>query len=250
MGKDSKIGWTTHTWNPWRGCHKVSEGCKNCYMYREAARFGRDPNVVIGSSMGTFTSPRRWKKPAHVFTCSHSDFFIEEADEWRALAWDIIKETPHLTYQILTKRPENVLERLPKDWRRGWDNVWLGVSAENQIRADERVPVLLNIPARIRFVSAEPLLGPIDCRRWFFQRIATGELVHRSRRIHWVITGGESGPEPKRRGADLNWFRSICGQCIEANVPFFHKQHGGWKKIDGEWGGHELDGRYWKEMPD
>jgi len=257
MGKDSKISWTTHTWNPWIGCHKVSEGCQNCYMFREQRIYGRDPEDVHRTSARTFTAPHRWRKPAYVFVCSWSDFFIEEGDQWRGLAWEIIDETPWLTYQILTKRPERIRECLPEDWGDGWGNVWLGVSAENQKRAEERIPILLDIPATLHFISCEPLLGPVFLAQWLQCRVHL--LRHRDGRdclapkrkrsgyIDWVITGGESGP--KKRPMDLEWVRTIRDICVWANVPFFHKQHGGNKKIDGEWGGHELDGEYWKQMP-
>lgn len=118
MGKNSGIEWTDHTWNPWQGCLKVSPGCKQCYMYRDKKRYGQDPMVVVRSKPGTFRKPLQWKQPAKVFTCSWSDFFIEQADNWIDDAWNIIRQTPHLTYQILTKRPENIKDRLPEDWER------------------------------------------------------------------------------------------------------------------------------------
>jgi protein gp37 len=164
MGKNSGIEWTDHTWNPWYGCHKVSQGCKNCYMFREQKQYGRDPNVVTRSKT-TFHNPLSWKEPALVFTCSWSDFFIEEADPWREEVWDIIRKTPQLTYQILTKRPENIMDRLPKDWGNGWPNVWIGVSAEDQKNANKRIRVLTQIPAKIRFISYEPALSLIDLVR-------------------------------------------------------------------------------------
>lgn len=168
MAQNSKIEWTEATWNPWYGCTKVSPGCKFCYMYREMVRYGRDPRIVTRSKT-KFSDPLKWvragKAPQFCFTCSWSDFFIEAADEWRPEAWKIISDTPEITYQILTKRPELVRDRLPADWGDGYENVWLGVSAENQEYADERIPLLLKIPAAVRWVSAEPLLGPIDLER-------------------------------------------------------------------------------------
>jgi protein gp37 len=166
MGKTT-IEWTDYTWNPWYGCHKVSEGCKNCYMFREMKWHGKDPNIVQRSK--TFYDPLKWaktwaldKQPIKVFTCSWSDFFIKEADPWRDKAWDIIKRTPNLVYQILTKRPENIETRLPEDWKRGYPNVWLGVSIENQKTANKRLPLLMDTPAVVRFVSCEPLLEYVD----------------------------------------------------------------------------------------
>lgn len=217
MGENTKIEWTDHTWNPWMGCHKVSHGCKNCYMFREQTHYGGDPNVVVRSKT-KFSEPLKWREPARVFTCSWSDFFIEEADQWRDEAWDIIRRTSHLTYQILTKRPENIIDRLPDDWGLGWPNVWLGVSAEDQKNADKRIPQLFEIPAVIRFISAEPLLGSIDLDMAYYVP-------------DWIIVGGESGPNC--RPMDLSWARSIRDQCKEAGVLFFMKQIGGWPDKHG-----------------
>lgn len=214
MGKTT-ISWTDYSWNPWRGCHKVSQGCKNCYMFREQKRYGNDPNVVIRSKT-TFKDPLKWKDPAMVFTCSWSDFFIEEADEWRDEAWEIIRRTPHLTYQILTKRPENILSRLPDDWGDGWANVWLGVSAEDQENANRRIPLLIQIPATIHFVSCEPLLGSIDLNSTMGQMEASR---------FWTIVGGESGPN--FRSLKIEWVRDIFEQCQEHAMPLFVKQDSG-----------------------
>lgn len=223
MGDKSNIEWTDATWNPFYGCRKVSPGCKHCYMYRDMERFGRDPFTVKRAADNTFRAPLRWAKSgkvasgSRIFTCSWSDFFIEDADDWRGEAWDIIRATPQYTYQILTKRPENIADRLPSDWGAGWANVWLGVSAENQEQADRRIPLLLNTPAIIRFVSAEPLLGPV----YMMRHLLNG--AHKWRQdLHWVIVGGESGP--RRRPFDPDWARSIRDQCRDAGVPFFFKQ--------------------------
>lgn len=164
MGDKSNIEWTDATWNPWMGCKKVSQGCKNCYMFREQRQYGRDPNVVVRSKT-MFEAPLKWKEPKRIFTCSWSDFFIEEASGWRAEAWEIIRKTPQHTYQILTKRPELIKNCLPDDWGNGWDNVWLGVSVEDQKAANLRIPQLLGVQARVRFLSCEPLLGVIDLTR-------------------------------------------------------------------------------------
>src|ERR1700761_9152752 len=115
MGETTGIQWTNKSWNPWQGCRKVSAGCKFCYMFREKEKYGQNGSRIVRSKT-TFTAPLKWKDPSLVFTCSWSDFFIEEADEWRQEAWDIIKATPHLTYQILTKRPERIGMCLPADW--------------------------------------------------------------------------------------------------------------------------------------
>ena len=184
MAQQSKIQWTDATWNPWHGCRKVSAGCKFCYMFRDKERYGLDPTQII-KSKSNFNAPLKWKEPRLIFTCSWSDWFIEEADELRPEAWEIIKRTPQHTYQMLTKRPERIWHCLPPDWGDGYENVWLGVSAEDQKHFDLRVPILAAIPATVRFVSAEPLIGPID-----FSSIGSkGEA------IDWLIIGGESGNE-------------------------------------------------------
>jgi len=231
MANQSLIEWTDATWNPWHGCIKVSPGCKHCYMYRDKKRYGQEANNVVKSKT-TFHDPLKWTVPRLIFTCSWSDWFIEEADEWRSEAWQVIRETPHHTYQILTKRPERIIGNLPDDWEDGWSNVWLGVSIETK-EFLLRKEFLTQVPACVRFISAEPLLGPLDL----------GVLS----KIHWIITGGESGP--KARHMNLDWVRGIRRQCIRASVPFFHKQNGGNKRIDSAWGGRILDGRTWDEIP-
>lgn len=256
MGAITNISWTATvlsdgtvrpgaTWNPWMGCHKVSAGCKHCFMYRDMARYGREPNVVTRAKPGTFNNPLRWAQNgkvqpgARIFTCSWSDWFIQEADPWRDEAWDIIRRTPQFTYLICTKRPERISEHLPADWGNGWPHVWLGVTTENQEMADRRIPILLAVPARIRWLSVEPMLEPITfadaCNDWLEQGIG------------WIVTGGESGPNT--RPADPEWFRYAQRQCQAARVPYFHKQLGGTRKIDGAWGGRVLDGRIWNEFP-
>jgi protein gp37 len=242
------IEWTDYTWNPWMGCHKASAGCKNCYMYREQTQYGRDPNVVVRSKT-TFNAPTKWEAPALVFTCSWSDFFIEEADGWRAGAWDIIRRTPHLTYQILTKRLENVPDRLPKDWGNGWPNVWLGVSAEDQPTADARIPMLLQIPAAKHFISYEPALKPVDFMEFQpFRRSMVGYKAIRgilAGKIDQVIMGAESGPNA--RPMQLDWARSVRDQCQAAGVRFFLKQ----AVIDGKLVKMPaLDGKVWDEIPE
>lgn len=281
MGETTGIEWANASWNPWMGCHKVSAGCKNCYMFRDMPHYGRDPNTVVRTKT-TFDAPLKWAKSgkvaagARVFTCSWSDWFIAEADPWRDEAWDIVRRTPQYTYLILTKRPERIEWNLPDDWNDGYPNVWLGVSAENQEQANKRIPALLNTPAAIRFVSAEPLLGPISFERWMGEmdcgacRVRFGgdtcpecdtqdgdgmgqigfavSNVDPYAELHWVITGGESALKDARY-CDLDWVRAIRDQCQAVGVALFHKQHGGTRKIDGVWGGRELDGRTWDEFP-
>jgi protein gp37 len=244
MGDVSNIQWTKSTWNPWQGCTKVSPGCAKCYMYREKKRYGQDPTVVVRSKT-TFDAPLRWWRPRPIFVCSWSDFFHEAADPWRDDAWSIIRRCPFHTFQIPTKRPERVFRCLPEDWP--LSNVWLGVSVEYQRWADTRIPLLKTVPSGVRFVSCEPLLGPLDLRA----HLADGE-------IHWLILGGESGGTParslvERRDAKWvakanaeEWVRSLRDQCEEAGVRFFLKQWGGPTPTSG---GRLLDGREWNGMP-
>ncbi|MEM9685342.1 MAG: DUF5131 family protein, partial [Bacteroidota bacterium] len=131
MGKTSKIQWTDSSWNPWHGCKKVSPGCKYCYMYRDKERYGHDPKLVLRST-SNFNAPLTWKAHRLIFTCSWSDFFIEEADSWRGQAWEVIRQTPQHSYQILTKRPERIHENLPEWFDTIAERVWIGVSVESQ----------------------------------------------------------------------------------------------------------------------
>lgn len=221
MSKKSKIQWTEVTWNPIMGCKKVSEGCKNCYLYRTEARWGRDASNVRRTSDNSFNAPLRRKEPKLIFTCSMSDFFIEDADEIRKEMWDIIRRTPYHTYQILTKRPERILDCLPKDWSDGWDNVWLGVSVENQEHL-YRAEILADVPAKVRFISAEPLLGPLD-----LYSPTEGKMMEK---YHWVIVGGESGYKSgkyKYRECKLEWIEELCDNAmLICSVPVFVKQTG------------------------
>lgn len=212
MGSKTGIAWTDATWNPWMGCTRVSPGCANCYMFREQERYGWDPSWLRRSKT-TFRAPLGWAEPRRVFTCSWSDFFHEGADAWRPEAWEIIRTTPHLTYQVLTKRPQQVLERLPPDWGEGYPNVWLGVSVENQ-RWAERADQLAQIPAVVRFVSAEPLLGQVDF---------VGATL---RQLDWMIVGGETGGDD-RRAMGITWVESLLRQCRAYGVAFFFKQRSG-----------------------
>lgn len=232
--KNSRIEWTDHTWNPWVGCAKVSDGCRNCYMFREMARFGRNPRVVERSSDRTFYAPLKWKGPARVFVCSWSDFFIPEAARWRDEAWNIIREAVQLTFMILTKRSWMIETCLPDDWGAGWNNVWLGLSLEDSDSVG-KLKILKAIPARVRFVSYEPALGPLS-------------IVRYRNDIKWVISGGESGLEA--REAKVEWFRAIRDECQRYGIAYFHKQNGGNKKIDGSWGGRLLDGKIHGEFPE
>ena len=213
MGKDTKISWSDHTWNPFVGCSKVSPGCANCYMFRDMKRFGKDPNIVTKTGPRTFNLPDRLKEPARVFVCSFSDFFHADADEWRQDVWTRMYHAPHLQFQVLTKRPERILDNLPADWGPdGWPNVWLGVSVENQKMAEIRIPQLLRVPTLIRFISVEPMLGQVDLTPWFMEDAD----------IHWVIIGAESGPD--HRDTDDDWVLDLITQCDVFDIPVFVKQ--------------------------
>jgi len=247
------------------GCIKVSEGCKHCYMFRDQERYGHDPRELRRSKT-TFEDPLKWKEPRRIFVCSWSDFFLETVPEqWRIDAYMVMHAAPQHTFMLLTKRPQNMGAMLPDGWSDGmWHqlpNVWLGVSAENQRRADERIPLLLQVPAAVHFVSAEPLLGPIDLLSPWYDWLTgwtteaepdqRGEPVPvqvQTDKLDWIITGGESDLTDPRL-MDLDWARSIRDQCVEAGVAFFHKQHGGRRKIGSAWGGRELDGRIWDGFP-
>lgn len=214
MSDKTIIAWTQRTWNPWRGCTKISPGCTNCYMFTAQERYGRNPAEVVRTK--TWTDPLKWQREAEasgrterVFTCSWADWFHEDADPWRDEAWAVIRRTPNLIYQILTKRADNILSRLPADWGSdGYANVWLGVSCEDRRYGLPRIDKLRPIPAVVRFLSVEPLL----------EDLGTLNLSG----IDWVIVGGESGPG--FRPMDLDWARSIRDQCQAASVPFFFKQ--------------------------
>lgn len=223
MGEQTGIAWTESTWNPWHGCTHVSAGCDNCYMFTEKRKYGQDPEKVVRGKT-TFDKPLRWKDPRMIFTCSWGDWFHKDADPWRDEAWDIIRRTPQHTYQILTKRHGRIARNLPADWGEGYPNIWLGVSAENQEWLDRRVPVLCETPARVRFVSCEPLLGPLVLQQpWGLFSPQRQYLLSPGKRcVTWVIVGGESGPN--RRECEVGWITDIADQCRAAGVPVFVKQ--------------------------
>lgn len=219
MAVDSKISWTQDTHNFWTGCKKVSDGCKFCYMYRDKERFKLDPTVVIRAKQNTFTSPLKTHEPRLIFTCSWSDFFIEEADDWRADAWQVIRDTPWHTWQILTKRPERVLQCLPDDWGNGYPNVWLGTTIENQASM-HRLKTLSAIPAKCRFISFEPLIGAIEFSGRQQETLAVT--------IDWIILGGESGNDNGKyryRPAEFEWFKTIIDS-TPRHIAIFVKQTG------------------------
>jgi protein gp37 len=220
MGADSKIQWTDHTFNPWWGCAHVSPGCLNCYAEDLAARYGFDAWGARGHRRmlgdGNWRDPEKWDRKAaaageraRVFCASMADVFEDrpDLDAPRARLWDLIERTGWLDWMLLTKRPENIARMIP--WGDNWpSNVWAGTSVEDQRRADERLPVLRAVPAT-RFLSVEPLLGPVALD---------------PEGIDWVIVGGESGPGA--RPMDLEWARAVRDTCQRADVPVFVKQLG------------------------
>lgn len=280
----SKIEWTDKTWNPIIGCNKISEGCDNCYAEKMACRLAcmeyniaaYDYRSVVNGSENI--KPKKWngktffaqsqlqkplnrKKPTKYFVCSMGDLFHESVPfEWVLQVWDVMCQNPRHTYQLLTKRPERVLEYLKWLGKKCKDDgldsipsssdnyldyvsvpefIWIGVTAENQEQANKRVPILLNIPATIRFVSCEPLLSEIDFP-WYQDVQNTNETVLDD--IDWVIVGGESGHHA--RPMHPAWAENIRNQCIASNTSFFFKQWGNKKA------GCLLDGKEYKNFPE
>lgn len=235
MARETNIEWATATWNPFIGCTKVSPACDNCYAERWAKRCGREFSEVVPSSQSTWNAPLKWKKPERIFVCSLSDFFHPDiSDEGRDAACAVMNAAPQHTYMLLTKRPENIKAQLAAT---GWAkdlpaNVWLGVTAENQEQADRRIPLLLEIPARVRFVSCEPLLGPVEIKKYlgYYEKYETFEGGPASPKLSWVICGGESGPHA--RPMHPAWGRRLRDQCAAAGVPFMFKQWGEWYPDD------------------
>lgn len=205
-------------WNPWHGCHKKSEGCLHCYVYRMDARYGRDSSVV--QKTADFDLPLRkdkagrYKLPGDdiIYTCFSSDFLVEDADAWRGEAWDIIRQRSDAEFMFITKRIERLRCCVPLDWGEGWDNVTICATMENQARVDERLPIYMEAPVSRRIIICEPLLGPIN----FGARL--GPWITR------VVAGGESGPEA--RPCDYDWVRALRAQCDEKGVEFYFKQTG------------------------
>ncbi len=262
MTKNSNIEWTHHTFNPWRGCTKVSQGCKHCY----ADTLSRRNPTVLGiwgpngsrpiAAESYWKEPLKWNKAAEkagerhrVFCASLADVFegpetmpadaVASVAAARERLFALIKQTPHLDWLLLTKRPENIPAMLPADWGNGYANVWLGTSVENQEAADQRIPVLTEVPAKVRFLSCEPLLGPLniedDLAIEYY--VPSSQLEHfadsgarNEQLIHWIIVGGESGTDA--RPMNPSWVYSLRSQCLNSDVAFFFKQWGEWHPWD------------------
>lgn len=242
MSTGTKIEWTDATWNPIRGCSRVSEGCRNCYAEKVAARFSGigqayEGLAVMKNHEARWTGqirlvreklgePLRWNKPRRVFVNSMSDLFHEKVGaDWLDDIFQIMARCPQHTFQILTKRPSRMRDYMDR-WKpveSTLSNVWLGTSVEDQPTADERIRILLQTPAAVRWISAEPLLGPITLPEEAF--VCPANEPHQiCPCLDWVVVGGESGPGA--RPMDLEWARSIVLQCQENSVPVFVKQLG------------------------
>lgn len=290
MSTNSAIEWTDATWNPVTGCTKVSPGCANCYIERTPPfRIGHRQFDEKGTT-GVLLHPERldqplhWRKPRRVFVNSLSDLFHESVpDKFRDEIWFTMAKAKQHIFQVLTKRPQAMVDYLERfiwttvPFIAQWPlpNVWLGVSVENQHFADERIPLLLQTPAAVRFISAEPLLGPVDIVRWLPVWVKTYGPM-KTPTLDWIICGGESGPGARPMHPD--WARSLRDQCVAAGVKYFFKQWGefaptwkpeddfiekcrkavNWKEWpDGSWmcgygkklNGRNLDGREWNEFP-
>ena len=250
MSDTSKIEWTNATWNPVVGCDKISPGCANCYACKDAVRMGSNPNPKVSAAYNglayrqqngilnwtgvvrclpeRLSIPFGWPAAKKVFVNSQSDLFHQDVPaEFIARVFSVMAATPWHTFQVLTKRAERLAELAPGLVWPG--NVWMGVSVENQ-GAAPRIDHLRRVPAAVRFLSVEPLIGPVDL-----------ELAG----IHWVITGGESGP--RARPFDPAWALSVREQCRGENALFFHKQNGGRNKKKS---GRHLAGAVYDEMPE
>lgn len=207
-------------WNPWHGCKKISPGCANCYVYRRDESIGKDASIV--TKTGNYNLPIKRNRQGEfkltpevdvVFTCMTSDFFLDEADEWRSGCWDMIRERKDLHFFIITKRIDRFEKCMPPDWGDGWDHVTICSTCENQDRVDFRLPILLDLPLKHRRVASEPMLEGINLERY----LETGLIEH-------VVCGGESGP--KARPCDYEWIKEVRRECEKYKVPFTFKQTG------------------------
>ncbi len=213
-------------WNPWHGCRKYSPGCLNCYVYRRDAKYQLDASAVRKNAAFDLPVKRRrdgsyaLPGPDEVAACFTSDFFLEEADEWRAEAWAMMRERADLRFFFITKRILRFTQRLPADWGEGYENVTIGVTCENQAAADERLPYFLGLPIRHRLAICEPMLEAVDLRAYL-----------RPGALEQVVAGGESGDTA--RLMRYEWALSLRRQCEAAGVPFWFKQTGARFEKDG-----------------
>ena len=201
-------------WNPWHGCVKCSEGCQNCYMYfLDSVHSGSDSSVVTKTSSFTYPLSKhrgggyKIQSGELIRVCMSSDFFVEGADEWREDAWEIMRQRPDVKFFLLTKRPERVRENLPQGWGDGWDNIFFNVTCENQKRADERIPILLELPFKHKGIMCAPFIGAVSIEKY----LGDGQ-------IEQVICGGENygGARP----CNFDWVKSLRAECVSRNITF------------------------------
>ncbi len=277
MGKTT-IEWADKVWNPVTGCTKVSEGCRNCYAETMAKRFWKErPFSEVRCHEERITEPFRWRSLCRIFVNSMGDLFHQDVpDDFILKVFTVALAAQSHVFMILTKRPQRMykfIDQYPQAPWIGLKNLWLGVSVEDQKSADERIPILLQIPAAIRFVSVEPMLGAVDLKQYLVGDCRAAENASRNDRmgLDWVICGGESGPGARPMYPD--WARSLRDQCQAAGVPFFFKQWGEWTseypqkvsmanrkqtyvhgsvfyRIGKTSAGRLLDGREWNEYPE
>lgn len=263
MGTNTKIEWTDHTWNPWIGCTKVSPACDHCYAEAWAKRYGRaqwGDHPRQRTSAANWRAPYKWNKETpgdFVFCASLADIFDNQVDpQWRADAFDVMRATPCLTYLLLTKRPQNI-ERLASLAGGLPANAAIGCTVVTQDEANRDVPKLLHAggPHRVRFVSIEPMLGPITLWPTWLTDYETDNNGPVWAGLSWVIVGGESGPNARPMHPD--WARSLRDQCAAGGVAFFFKQWGEWvceeqspadACFPGEGRDWFNDGKYWAKL--
>ena len=254
MADGTAIEWTEATWNPITGCSVISPGCANCYAMRlagtrlaqHASRAGLTQPSKAGPvwtgevrlNEGWLEQPIKWHKPRRIFVCAHGDLFHDAVPfHWIDRVFRVMRSAPRHSFQVLTKRANRMFHYMTPGaghlrWPGHLPNVWLGVSVEDQRCAQHRLRYLVECPAVVRWVSAEPLLGPLDLTPWLD-------------RLDWVVAGGESGPGARPMRAE--WVRHLRDQCRAAGVAFYFKQWGGARPKSG---GRLLDGRTWDEYPD
>jgi len=281
---NTKIEWADAVWNPVTGCTKISPGCQNCYAERMAQRlrgrcgYPKEKPFQVTLHPERLNEPLKWKKPRRVFVCSMGDLFHQDVDPYDIMQiFNVMAKAKHHTFMVLTKRPERMLEvykrlrsgtTIPGPYfsitgkGEGWagsppslpDNIWLGVTAENQEQADMRISILLQIPAAVRFVSCEPLLGPINLMEVIDENGDSLDVLNGWGRavggydgpittINWVVIGGETGPNARPMHPD--WVRSLSYQCQAAGVPFFFKQWGEWQSFYDR----DKDDPDWRNIP-
>lgn len=242
MGTNCSILYADHSWNPWVGCTEVSEGCENCEMIiLETLRSQRDPHEIRRTRNRTFSLPQtaQCEPGDKVTVCNWSDFFHQDADEWRDEAWEMIRRCNHLSYIIITKRPHRIMSALPSDWGDGYPHVCLGVTVENQRCLNERWPILREIPAAVHALGYEPALTAIELPADF---LLLGQNA-------WVIAGGEKAPRrpcPRTGSMRPEWIRRVRDQCVEADVPMFFTRWGGRSRRVTS---RLVDGEEWSQFP-